>query len=136
MPTPPIAPTVPGQDASEAQIDDYERLVDEHAEQLKVFEAETAAWTARMDNFDELAATLAADSKAASQKYNRALLGAAYDDIMAMSADWAPDLWDEFLNDLNTHFGRGANPPPDGTCRTCGQVTDEEAAGKAPSSST
>lgn len=151
-PVPPTAPTAPAlpvaaEDATEEQraevaalteqlTTDYEAKVAEHDELMATFTEELTAWEDRADNLDTLADQLTVDSKAAAEQYNRALFGAAYDDVMALSEDWDPLFWDEFLNDVNAHFSSGANPPEDGTCRTCGQVIDEEAAGKAPSSST
>lgn len=125
----PRPPNTPADDATDEQVAEFERL---NAE----FDALMATWVERMNKFDEKSEQLAADSAAASKRYQQALFGPAYDDIMALSENWDPQLWDDFVADVNAWCGRGVNPPPDGTCRTCGQVVDAEEAGKAPSSST
>lgn len=152
QPIPPVAPEVPEVDElpadatdeqraeHEAQaaekIADYEARVAEHTKLVEAYTEELSAWQDRVDNIDAIAEKISEDSKAAAEQYNRALFGAAHDDVMALTEDWDPMLWDEFLNDLNAHFSSSVNAPDDGICRTCGQVIDEEQAGKVPSSST
>jgi hypothetical protein len=98
-------------------------------------DANDEAGTEEMQALERTAADLSAEVESATQQYNRAFFGDAYDDIMALSEEWPAELWDDFVSDAQAHFMGGVNPPPDGTDET-GAVVDEDEAGKALSSST
>lgn len=69
----------------------------------------------------------------AAESYDRALFGDAYGDIMRMSQSWTGKRWNAFYEDVQNTF---LPVPQDGRCPQCGNIVDEEAAGKAPASST
>jgi len=104
-------------------------------EQLAAHDAELAAWQAQIDLMDKRADELAEQVTAAGERYNRAFFGDAYDDIMALTADWDPELFDAFKADVNAHFQQGVNPPPDGRDDD-GNVVDEAEAVEAGKSQT
>ncbi|AVJ50281.1 tail assembly chaperone [Mycobacterium phage Mendokysei] len=111
------APEAPGEDATE--------------EQRAQYEAELAAWTAKMQSLEVQSAEIREKSEAATERYNRAFFGSEYDAIMELTADWDAELFDAFVADVNAHFLQGVNPPPDGTDEA-GEVVDADEAGKAP----
>lgn len=69
----------------------------------------------------------------AAEDYDRALFGDAYDDVMALSQNWTGFRWNAFYKDVQDTF---LPVPEDGLCPTCGNVVDQEQAGKPPASST
>jgi hypothetical protein len=69
----------------------------------------------------------------AAEDYDRALFGDAYDAVIAMSQHWTGFRWNAFYKDVQDYF---LPVPQDGLCPTCGNVVDEEAAGKPPASET
>lgn len=69
----------------------------------------------------------------AEADFEKAFFGGAYDAVMEFFED-KPALWDKFVPDIRSEFLPAV--PDDGKCPTCGHVEDEEAAGKAPESST
>jgi hypothetical protein len=77
---------------------------------------------------------LAKQIKTAETYYNRAFFGDCYDALMTFFDDRDAAEWDDFVGDIKAYFAQSV--PDDGTCPTCGTVTDEEAAGKAQQSST
>lgn len=90
LPNPPTAPEPLPDDATDEQRAEFDELTAKYEALVETYNGEIRAWNERQDNFDEMAAQVAAESKAASEQYNRALLGPAYDDIVAISEDWAP----------------------------------------------
>lgn len=69
----------------------------------------------------------------AAEDYDRALFGDAYDEIMALSLNWTGFRWNAFYKDVQDLF---LPVPEDGLCPTCGNVVDQEEAGKPPASET
>lgn len=69
----------------------------------------------------------------AETDFEKAFFGDAHDAVMEFFED-KPALWDKFVPDIRSEFLPAV--PDDGKCPTCGHVEDEEAAGKAPESST
>jgi hypothetical protein len=64
--------------------------------------------------------------------YDKAFFGDAYDTVIELfdDEDLPVQLWDEFVTDIKNEFLPTAKLPEDGTCAECGQVVDEEQAGK------
>jgi hypothetical protein len=69
----------------------------------------------------------------AEQAYNEAFFGDQFDNVVAFFATQDDQLWKAFEVDIQKRFF--PNQPVDGKCGTCGHVLDEDAAGKAPTSS-
>ena len=69
----------------------------------------------------------------AERSYNEAFFGDCYDDVVRFFAAQDDRLWQVFERDIQKQFF--PNQPVDGKCQMCGQVVDEDAAGKAPPSS-
>lgn len=69
----------------------------------------------------------------AAEDYDRALFGDAYDDVMRLSQNWTGTVWNAFYQDVQDRF---LPVPQDGLCPTCGNVVDQEEAGKLPASET
>jgi hypothetical protein len=69
----------------------------------------------------------------AAEDYDRALFGDAYGEIMRMSQHWTGARWNAFYKDVQDMF---LPVPQDGLCPTCGNVVDQEQAGKPPASET
>jgi hypothetical protein len=69
----------------------------------------------------------------AAEDYDRALFGDAYEDVMALSQNWTGFRWNAFYKDVQDTF---LPVPEDGLCPTCGNVVNQEQAGKPPASST
>lgn len=69
----------------------------------------------------------------ATKDYERAFFGDVYDDVIEYF-ETRPNLWDLFIPDIKAEFLPPA--PNNGVCPTCGRVDDEEAAERAPKSST
>jgi hypothetical protein len=69
----------------------------------------------------------------AAEDYDRALFGDAYDEIMRLSQNWTGAIWNAFYQDVQDRF---LPVPQDGLCPTCGNVVDQDAAGKARGSET
>lgn len=69
----------------------------------------------------------------AAEDYDRALFGEAYEDIMRLSERWTGFRWNAFYKDVQDYF---LPTPQDGFCPTCGNVVDQEQAGKPPASET
>lgn len=69
----------------------------------------------------------------AEEDYQKALLGDQYEAVTALLLTLDDQLAQAFTKDIVKRFF--PNQPVDGKCGTCGQVIDEEAAGKAPASS-
>lgn len=84
-------------------------------EQVAAYADELGAWQAQVDIMGQSADEHAQVLKAASERYNRAFFGDAYDAIMELSEDWDPDFYEAFKTDVSEHFLKGVNPPPDGT---------------------
>ncbi len=108
-------------------------------EQQAAFAAEFAAWEHQVADWEHLVAetsgaitAIRAKLDAAKDAYEAAFFGDAYAEVTAYFED-KPALWDKFSADIRKEFLPPA--PDDGICPTCGH-TDEEQAGKAPSSST
>lgn len=103
-------------------------------DQLAAHDAELGAWQAQIDLMEQRADELTGKVNAASELYNRAFFGDVYDDIMELSADWDPDLFDAFKADVNAHFQQGVNAPADGRDDDGAIVDTAEAveAGKSP----
>lgn len=103
-------------------------------DQSAAFVVELAAWHAQLDLMNKQADEISDRVKSASERYNRAFFGDAYDEIMEISADWDTEFWDAFKADVNEHFSKGVNPPPDGTDGDGNVVDEAEAveAGKSP----
>lgn len=69
----------------------------------------------------------------ADRSYNEALFGDQYENVIEFFAAQDNRLWKAFEVDIQRQFF--PNQPADGKCPTCGHVTDQEEAGKAPESS-
>lgn len=69
----------------------------------------------------------------AAEDYDRALFGDAYDDVMALSQNWTGKMWNAFYEDVQDRF---LPVPNSGRCPTCGNIVDQEEAGKAQESVT
>ena len=98
------------------------------------YEAAVAEWEADADANEKAMTDLAQQVRDAEDAYNRAFFGDAFDDLMAFFESQPQALWDAFVTDIKAEFL--PEHPRDGHCPTCGQITDEEQAGKAPKSST
>lgn len=114
-------PEAPGADATVEQADAYG--------------AELDAWHAQIDVLNQRADEIGAKVAEAGERYNRAFFGDQHDAIMELTADWDPEFWDAFKADVNDHFQRGVNTPPDGTDDD-GNVVDAAEAVEAGKSST
>lgn len=110
-------PEPPEADANDDAVAEWQAAVAE-------WEQSTAAAEAQLSELSDAV-------EAATEQYNRAFFGDAYDDVQAASADWEPELWQAFVDDIREHFLGAVNPPPDGTDDN-GQIVDAEEAGKAP----
>ena len=104
-------------------------------EQIATHDAALAEWNSAMEAIEAESTQVNSEVKDATERYERAFFGDAYDDIMELSQDWELDFWDAFKADVNDYFMKGVNPPPDGISEN-GEVIDLEEAGKAQSSST
>lgn len=69
----------------------------------------------------------------ADDDWHKAFFGDSCTAVLDFFED-KPGLWNEFMPDLKAEFLPAV--PDNGVCATCGHVKDEEAAGKAPESST
>lgn len=70
----------------------------------------------------------------ANADYDRLFFGDQLDAVNAITAEWEPADFQAFIGDVKNYFlGRG---PDTGTCPHCGNVVDEEQAGKDSASST
>jgi hypothetical protein len=78
---------------------------------------------------------LTAEVTKASEDYDRAFFGDAYEAVVKYFEDDAipVQMWTAFVEDIRSEFLPAV--PEDGKCPTCGHVEDEEALGKAPESS-
>lgn len=97
---------------------------------IAAYDAELAAWTAQRELMERQADELKERLTTASDRYSRAFFGDVYDDVMELSADWPPEVWEAFKTDVNEHFQQGVNPPPDGT-NDAGDIVDEAEAVEA-----
>lgn len=107
---------------------------DPTADQAAAHDDELAAWQAQIDAMDKAADELTSRANAAGERYNRAFFGDAHDDIMALTEDWDPALFDEFKADVNAHFQQNVNAPADGR-NDAGELVDAAEAveaGKSP----
>lgn len=103
-------------------------------EQRAEFDVLHADWAARMATHQGRIDSINSQVQAASDDYDRAFFG---EDMYQAVIDYfedKPTLWDLFMPDIKSEFLPKA--PSDGTCRECGQIVDEDAAGKALASST
>lgn len=92
-----------------------------------------AAWEQQAARAEEQVNNLNAEIGKATQDYERAFFGDVYDAVIEYFED-KPNLWDLFIPDIKAEF---LPPAPDnGVCPQCGRVDDEEAAERAPKSST
>lgn len=66
--------------------------------------------------------------KAAQDGFTQALFGDQYQDVLEFFATQDDKLWQAFERDIQERFFPA--PIPAGACKTCGHVTDEDAAGK------
>lgn len=92
-----------------------------------------ADWQLQNDSIEGKLAEINDKIAESTADYERAFFGDAYDDIIDFFED-KPALWDKFVADIKSEFLPSA--PADGKCPTCGRVEDEEAAERAPKSST
>jgi hypothetical protein len=104
-------------------------------EALAAWEVENAAWDDLKQASEDDLHAMTKRIQAADDAYNEAFFGGKYQDVVAFFDEQPPQLWDEFIADIQKKFGP-KSAPADGKCPECGQVVDEEEAGKAPSSST
>lgn len=102
-------------------------------EQREAFKVDQAEWLSMTSAAKVQADNLTDQIVSVTQDYERAFFGAAYDDVIEFFED-KPNLWDKFIPDIKAEF---LPPAPDnGVCPACGRVDDEEAADRAPKSST
>jgi uncharacterized protein YjdB len=119
----PPAPPEPKKAVEQNAVAEWQAAKDEWDLQVKATEAE-------MNQFSEQITTARAD-------YDKAFFGDAYDTVIELfdDEDLPVQLWDEFVTDIKSEFlPSGKQLPDDGTCPECGQVVDEEQAGKAQTS--
>lgn len=71
--------------------------------------------------------------KRAAEQYDRAVFGDAYDEVMRLSRKWTGAVWNAFFKDVQDTF---LPIPEGGLCPTCGNVANQEEAGKPLASET
>lgn len=113
-------PARPGHDAPPEQLDAYQKAIE--------------LWEGEINRSEETINGLNEQIRKASDDYDRAFFGDAYEDVIAFFEEQPQRLWDAFVADIRSEFLPAA--PKDGVCPACGHVEDEEEAGKALSSST
>lgn len=109
------------------------------AEKLTDWEAESAKWTSDINAHSELLTTLTKQVNDAAADYERELFGPTYAEVVEFFGEQDPAVWAAFKLDVAQHFGliaKAPTVPDDGRCPECGNLTDAEQAGKAPTSST
>ncbi|TQK29377.1 hypothetical protein [Arthrobacter sp. SLBN-53] len=106
---------------------------DAPAETVLAYAKARGEWEVLVAGADEAVESINAQIAEATVDYERGFFGEAHDAIMEFFED-KPLLWDKFVEDIKSEFLPAA--PSDGKCRTCGQIVDEDAAGKVPTSST
>jgi hypothetical protein len=114
------APSAPSPDAGEEEAAAYQEAV--------------TAWEASIKNNEEVMQALSQNITDAETAYNKAFFGDAHDDVMAYFEQQPQKLWDAFVTDIKAEFLPAM--PTGGVCPTCGNVEDQEEAGKPPESST
>lgn len=92
-----------------------------------------AEWSVAREAAQEKVTGINEQHAAAEADFEKAFFGDAYDAVIEYFED-KPLVWDKFVPDIRSEFLPAV--PDDGKCPTCGRVNDEEAAGKAPESST
>ena len=98
------------------------------------YQAAVAEWEADADADEKAMKELAQQVRDAEDAYNRAFFGDAFDAVIAFFESQPQVLWDAFVEDIKAEFL--PSHPRDGHCPTCGQIVDEEEAGKVSKSST
>lgn len=134
----PVLPAAPAEGASKATYAAYRAATANYAELVTAWEQLNTEWEASVGRHQQTIAGIAARITADSEAYTRALLGGAYDEVLAYFDDLPAELWESFQTEIHYHFHLAARPPlvpEDGLCPECGQVADEEQAGKVPAPS-
>lgn len=106
---------------------------DAPADEVLAYAKARGEWEVLVDGADSAVESINAQIAEATEEYERGFFGDAHDAVMEFFED-KPLLWDKFVEDIKSEFLPAG--PQDGKCRTCGQIVDEDAAGKAPTSST
>ena len=101
-------------------------------EQLDAHRLATLVWETQRTQLEAETEEVGDKLTAATDDYDRAFFGDAYDDVVAYFED-KPALWELFVPDIKAQLLPAG--PPDGICPTCGH-TDTATAGKAETSST
>jgi hypothetical protein len=99
-------------------------------------EEQTAQYVSDLAKFEKLPEDIDELSKQISRAdddWYKAFFGESCSAVLDFFED-KPELWEEFMPDIKAEFLPAT--PDTGVCATCGHVNDEEAAGKAPESST
>lgn len=133
MPQPPQGETTP------ETLEAYQSAISAHEGLMVEWETLHSKWEADVEKLESTMSELAEQMTKHGDDYSKALFGPAHDDVMAYFADQPVELWNAFVEDIKDQFGLSPKPsqvPDDGKCASCGHVTDEEQAGKAPESST
>lgn len=116
-------PEAPGADATD----------DERAEH----DAAIAAWESRTLTAGDAIKALADRITKDTDEWNRIFFGDTLDQVLAYFDGLPPEVWDAFVADIRGEFLDAKGSTPDnGLCPSCGNVVDEEQAGKASASST
>jgi hypothetical protein len=117
----------------------YDASIDKWTLLVADWEKRQKAWETEVDQLEASMNDLSDKLNGHSDEYSKVLFGPAYDDVMAFFEDQPVEYWNVFVEDIRQEFGLVAKPeqkPDDGCCMLCGNVVDEEAAGKVPESST
>lgn len=97
------------------------------------YESAAKDWADRREAAESTIESLKDKTDSATEAYDRAFFGDAYDAVVEYFEE-KPTLWDLFIPDIKAEFLPKA--PVNGKCASCGTVIDEDAAKKAPASST
>lgn len=101
---------------------------------LAAHEVAVQKWQTEIAGNEQTLKDLGDNIAKAEEQYNRAFFGDSHDAVMEFFETQPQRLWDAFVEDIKSEFLPAA--PKDGVCPTCGNVEDEEEAGKASKSST
>lgn len=113
----------------------YAAAVAAHPEAVAAWEVENAEWDSLKQANEEDLQAISKRIEAADNAYNDAFFGGQWENVEAFFDEQPPQLRAAFMADIQAKFGP-KSAPADGLCSECGQVVDEEQAGKAQSSST
>lgn len=139
VPAPPMPERVPASPVTPVKGDDQAakdaaagraqtEAAEKYGRELEQWKHEIEVWKANLDGAQSQINVLSESVRKAESDWDRAFLGPQHDDIVEFFDELDESLWNEFRNDLRSHWI--PSQPDDGTCPTCGHIEDVDAAGK------